>query len=256
MKNCKNLSLTTCVIFVGLSFFFSFCSSSKQGKVIQGKDGKIESAIIDARCSYPKKTYAKELDAKIKAEVDSLRFTPQSNFDVSFNQKVIKLHDYTAKGLDLDLLLFRVCEMANNRGFTSEQTSLLIQKAIDLWGQAEKPTSFQQTIISNNQQGGITAGNVFFQPQKRYLTSALGFDLLKKLSFINYDSLEISASMGNNESFAYATQIHDFLKVHLKDKKIDGISQVIFSIPITGTMIDTSFVTAKKQVLITVGANN
>lgn len=41
------------------------------------------------------------------------------------------------KGLDLDLLLFRICEISINRGFTNEQTSQLINRVIDLWNREQ-----------------------------------------------------------------------------------------------------------------------
>lgn len=137
------------------------CSASKQGKVVQGKDGKIESAVITAKCTPPQKSYARDLESKVKAEMDSLKFTPQVNFELAFGQKVVKLREYSPQGLDLDLLTFRICEMANNRGMTAEQTPALIEKAIHLWS-SKASTGFHQDVRSYNQQGGITAGNVFF----------------------------------------------------------------------------------------------
>lgn len=236
-----------------LFIFLYACSSSKQGKVVQGKDGKIESAKITAKCSPPQKSYAKEIEAKLKAEMDSLKFTPSATFDASFNQKVIKLREYSYQGLDLDLLTFRICEMANNRGFTSEQTSSLIEKAIRLW-RDENKMSLQQTIISNNQSGGITAGNVFIEPPQRALNSSFKQDLLKFLNSLIFDSIDITSVLGDSESFTYANQINDFLKSILETKKIEGVGQAVFSNPIKGVIIDTANLSKSKQIKIIVGS--
>lgn len=131
------------------------CSSSKQGRVIQGENGKIKSAVINAKCTPPQKSYAKDLTVKVKAEIDSLRFVPTAVFESAFEQKVVKLRDYSSQGLDIELMMFHICEMANNRGLTSEQTTSLIEKAISIYN---KPATINQTVTSYNQQGGITTG--------------------------------------------------------------------------------------------------
>lgn len=236
-----------------LIIFLCACSPSKQGNVKQGMDGKIESASIKAKCSPPQKSYAREIETKLKAEMDSLKFTPSATFDASFNQKVIKLREYSSQGLDLDLLTFRICEMANNRGFTSEQTSALIEKAIELWKGGNK-TSFQQTIISNNQTGGITAGNIFIEPIQRTLNLDIEQSLLRYLNSIDFDRINITSIMGDNESFIYANEINNFLKSIFKTKNIDGVSQTIFSLPIKGVQIDTVNLSKSKILKIIVGS--
>lgn len=105
-------------------------SCGGQGKVIQGQDGVIESGVIKVKCSKPSKTYTKDLDLKVDAEMDALKTIPKSKIDVEVKKSVVKLTQYTSEGLDRDLMLFRICEMANNRGLSQEKTSELIDKAM------------------------------------------------------------------------------------------------------------------------------
>jgi hypothetical protein len=112
--------------------------SSNRGKIKQGKGGEIQSADVVARCEEPRKTYAKEIQATLKAEIDKLNKIPDIRLEAELRNKVIRLSDYSAKGLDLDLLLFRICEMSLNRGFTSDQTSYLIEIAIKAWSEKEE----------------------------------------------------------------------------------------------------------------------
>lgn len=149
------------LIFIAVSILS--CSSSRQGKMIQGEGGKTLKGSITARCSPPQKSYAKDMGVKVKSEIDSLRYVPKANFDIAFEQKVKQLREYSAKGLDLDLLTFRICEMANNRGLTSEQTASLIEKAISMWS---NNSSFNQSVNSYYQTGGITAGVVVVPADK------------------------------------------------------------------------------------------
>lgn len=154
MKKLRTLGIFVAVVLIS-------CSTSKQGKMVQGEGGKTLNGTITARCTPPQKSYAKDMGVKVKSEVDSLGFVPKANFDLAFEQKVKQLREYSAKGLDLDLLTFRICEMANNRGMTSEQTADLIGRAITMWS---NNTGFIQNINSYNQSGGITAG-VIVVPQ-------------------------------------------------------------------------------------------
>jgi hypothetical protein len=227
--------------FIGFLFVLISCSTAKQGKVKQGKDGKIENAVITAKCTPPQKSYAKEIEAKLKAEMDSLKFTPSTSFDASFNQKVIKLREYSSQGLDWDLLAFRICEMSNNRGLTSEQTSNLLTKALDLWENAQKSTQTQkptQVAFSVNQQGGITASNVYL-PETKFLLSSMDKSQLLKLFPNKEKSITISSVVGNEVARDLAVQISDFLKTSGYNKVGEFIGQFIQSPIINGVSVDT-----------------
>lgn len=179
---------------------FLSCSSSRQGKVIQGKDGKIEKATIMAKCTPPAKSYSKDLSLKVKAEVDSLRYVPAMQFDAAFEQKVVKLREYSSQGLDVELMLFHICEMANNRGFTSEQTSSLIERAISLYS---KPLTISQNVTSYNQQGGITTG-ILVVPKDKEVPLNQNY-ILEETKIYGKNALRISPAQGTwaNPFFGY-----------------------------------------------------
>ena len=117
------------IVFAGFS-----CKSSKMGTANYGKDGAIESGTAKTKCSYPAKRYTKDLDAKVKASIDSLAGLPQASIDMAVKQTVTRLSDYSTEGLDIDLILFRLCEISINKGFRSEQTNALFASALDAWG--------------------------------------------------------------------------------------------------------------------------
>lgn len=240
------------IIVISILFFLS-CTSSRQGRVIQGKDGKIESAIINAKCTPPSRSYATDIDAKLKAEMDSLRFTPKASFDASFQQKIVKLKEYSSLGLDLDLLCFRICEMSNNRGFTSEQTMKLISDAINIWGQKNLGAGISQTVISNNQQGGITAGNVFVGAPSRQLDNGFKSNMRSFLATVVCDSIEVGAILGNYEAFQFAEQIHSYLKHTFPGIKVNGISQYVPNKVLPGVLVDTGRLSKERIITIQVG---
>jgi hypothetical protein len=243
------------LLFFVMAFVFS-CSPSKQGKVRQGKNGQIESASITAKCTPPQKSYAREIESNLKAEMDSLKFTPRATFDATFNQKIVQLREYSSSGLDLDLLTFRICEMANNRGLTSEQTSSLIEKAIQLWKEAGKTTSLQQTIISNNQQGGITAGVVNFEKPNRTLNEVSKKELLSIINSLNFETIDISSTLGDNEAYGFANEIYEFLKLKYANKKVGEVGQAVYNQPVYKVHIDTTKLISSKLIAIRVGSRS
>lgn len=98
-----------------------------------GKKGEIESGKIYAKCTKPQKRYTKSIDAAVKGSIKALDTVNSSNLTASVKTEVIKLTDYSQQGLDLDLVLFRLCEMGNNRLLNSEQTNALITEAMKSW---------------------------------------------------------------------------------------------------------------------------
>lgn len=126
MKNFFFLIVTITTIVLS-------CKSSKMGKASYGKDGAIEKGTVKTKCTYPSKRYTKDLDAKVKASIDSLAGLPQASVDLAVKQTVTRLTDYSTEGLDIDLILFRLCEISLNKGYSAEQTSTLFATAIDAW---------------------------------------------------------------------------------------------------------------------------
>jgi hypothetical protein len=141
LKRVRQSSNQPCLIATFILFCGLITSCASRGTVEFGEGGKIVRGEGIAQCGAPRKPYAKEVDAELKLELKDLDLTA----DAALKDKVIKLTDYSQKGLDLDLLLFRICEMSINRGFTNEQTSQLIQKVITLWNQEEQDKRFRKT---------------------------------------------------------------------------------------------------------------
>jgi hypothetical protein len=128
MRNKSKLAVFAS-IFIAL---LVSCKTSNMGTKKTNADGSV-TETTKKKCAYPQKTYAKGLDAKVKLSVDSLSAIPVKSLEAGLTQTVIHLSDYTSEGLDRDLLLFRICEMANNRGLTAEQTQTLMSQAISQW---------------------------------------------------------------------------------------------------------------------------
>jgi hypothetical protein len=106
------------------------------GKTKYGKDGMVESGIAKTKCTYPTKRYAKGLEIKVKGEIDSLALLPGKDLELGVTQTVTRLSDYSSQGLDVDLILFHLCEISINKGFTSQQTSDLFKIALDAWAKS------------------------------------------------------------------------------------------------------------------------
>jgi hypothetical protein len=106
------------------------------GKAKYGKDGVIETGTAKVKCTYPTKRYAKGLEIKVKNGIDSLALLPEKNIELGLTQTVTRLSDYSSQGLDVDLILFHLCEISVNKGFTSQQTSDLFKIALDSWAKS------------------------------------------------------------------------------------------------------------------------
>jgi hypothetical protein len=135
------------------------------GKVKYGKDGVIESGTSKTKCTPPTKRYTKSIDAVVKGSIDSLLKFPKGNLEVGVKNTVTRLSDYSSEGLDIDLILFRVCEMANNRGLSASQTETLMRRAIDAWGQNKATSSIN--VTNNGVNNGLMAGVVVIPEDKK-----------------------------------------------------------------------------------------
>lgn len=131
--NDRNGASKRMIYLIVFFTFFASCNSSKMGKANYGKDGSINSGVVSTRCTYPLKQYTKSIDAKVKTSIDSLVQLPYSKFEVGVKQTVTRLAEYTPDGLDIELILFRLCEISLNKGFSSQQTENLFNSAIDAW---------------------------------------------------------------------------------------------------------------------------
>ncbi|MDY8135583.1 hypothetical protein [Aquimarina sp. 2201CG5-10] len=112
-----------------------------QGTVNVGEEGKIIDGKIIVKCTKPPKTYTKDLDLRINSELESLKNVPNSDVSVELKKSVVKLTQYTSQGLDRDLMFFRICEIANNRGLSQKETTDLINSAISAYDDEVKKKS-------------------------------------------------------------------------------------------------------------------
>lgn len=119
-------------------------TTEKQGELILGENGKIESGKINLVCSKPLvKTYTKGLELKVDAEMEQLNSIPKSKLDVELKRSVVKLAQYTSEGLDRDLVLHRVCQIANNGQYSEEGTRNLLEIALGTYNEEVKKKSQQ-----------------------------------------------------------------------------------------------------------------
>lgn len=99
-------------------------------------------------------------------------------------------------------------------------------------------------ITSHNQQGGITAGQVFIGGGQRRLTPSDGAQLLQVLP--REIPVEVSAALGDGEAYAYAAEIKEFLVAN--KYSVDGVNQAVWMPPITGANVIVGETPRKIQV--------
>ena len=95
-------------------------------------------------------------------------------------------------------------------------------------------------VSSQNQSGGITAGVVNITPQQRILSSKLQHEL-KQLIKDETREVTITCSLGDAESYNFATQIKDYL--FSEGYKVRKINQAVFINPSFGLKFDPSTLT-------------
>jgi hypothetical protein len=86
----------------------------------------------------------------------------------------------------------------------------------------------QDSVSSQNQSGGITAGtvNIYGQKQQRHLDQ-------QGTSFPNSAKVSVAAVIGDGEAFAYAQEITDWMRSN-GWTNVTGVNQAIFSGPVFG----------------------
>lgn len=152
-------------IFLSIVALFHSCNSSKMGKIQYGENGVIKSGTGVSRCTHPQKTYTKSLEVVVKGTIDSIAKIGNANLNVGLRQAVTRLNDYSPEGLDIDLILFRVCEMANNRGLNATQIDELTKIVLDAWSGKKEST----IAVTNNGVNNGVMGGVFIIPEDKDL---------------------------------------------------------------------------------------
>jgi len=132
-------------IFI-VSFFVSMISCIPQKQI--GKGGVIESGTVTTgKCTKPQKRYTKDVKVALKGSVAKWKVVSGVDLEASVKSEVTKLTDYSQVGLDLDLILFRICEMSRNASLTQEQTGNLTTLAMKTWN-GRMSVNEQKNIIS------------------------------------------------------------------------------------------------------------
>lgn len=90
------------------------------------------------------------------------------------------------------------------------------------------------SITSNNQSGGITAHTVNIGSTRRQLDPASAQQLLQTLP--KNKPVKVVAVMGDQEAFAFATQILGHLKAN--GYQAEGVDQAVYSQPMVGQFIN------------------
>lgn len=155
--------------YVSLCLFFACSNQGKMGKMKYGKDGAITGGSGITKCTPPSQRYAKSLDAVVKASIDSVAAFPSGSIELSLKKAVTRLSDYSSEGLDMNLILFRICEMANNRGLSANQVEILNKSAIEAWAKSKtaNTNSYSNYGPVTNYGSGMAAGVVVFPGGKK-----------------------------------------------------------------------------------------
>ncbi|MES2429386.1 MAG: hypothetical protein V4556_00535 [Bacteroidota bacterium] len=125
MNSNKNLL----VFIIIITIIISSCRSSRT----IGEGGKIVSGKVYTKCTKPQKRYTKSVEAAVKGSIKALDTTNNGSLSASLKTEVTRLTDYSQQGLDLDLLLFRLCEMSNNSSLSPDNTNKLFGEAMKTW---------------------------------------------------------------------------------------------------------------------------
>ena len=91
-------------------------------------------------------------------------------------------------------------------------------------------------ITSYNQQGGITAYQVNLQPGDRNLKNNGASQIESTLASQSFESISVTAVMGDQEAFRFASQIKNFLDS--KGYTVKGVNQAIYREPVQGQIIE------------------
>lgn len=119
--------------------------------VEQRNEGKVESGKYKLYCESPKLPeygkFKKTINEYLGEAIGS-RFDFSDTLKYTIAEKVSILASFSQQGLDLDLVLFRICEMSINRNLSEKETSELISQAINSW-ERSLPTQEQINLLNH-----------------------------------------------------------------------------------------------------------
>jgi hypothetical protein len=133
-------------------------------------------------------------------------------------------------GRELSFLSRQIAEYKDKLGVTNpdqaKQNIDALEKRVGQLEETTKKSSYN--ITSNNQSGGITAGNVNVGRVPRAIDQSLRAQILAQLP--RDKEIVVVGILGDAESINFAEQIHAFLKANgFKMKEPNGISQSVFT---------------------------
>lgn len=148
IKNTLLNNYVLWAIFIQVIFLSTSCKMSRGIEHRNG--GNVKSGKYKLYCESPtlpdygkfKNTIDDYLGKSLNNKTnysDSLKYT--------IAEKVAILASFSQQGLDLDLVLFRICEMSINRNLSEKQTSELIAQAINSWN-GNLPTQEQVNLLN------------------------------------------------------------------------------------------------------------
>jgi hypothetical protein len=91
-------------------------------------------------------------------------------------------------------------------------------------------------VNSYNQRGGITAYQVNVQQPQRELNDNLKKQFKKLFSGYSFSAIDVTAVMGDQEAFRFASQIKEFLVTESYD--VHGVNQAVFTKPVQGQIVE------------------
>lgn len=106
------------------------------GEVVQGPGGGILSAKIQAQCTEGKpKSYTDNVEQTIEAALKLDQLSKEDTIRVlsEFSRNLNVHYATTSEGADLESIMFYICQISLNRGFSEKTTESLMEKAIDAY---------------------------------------------------------------------------------------------------------------------------
>ena len=91
-------------------------------------------------------------------------------------------------------------------------------------------------VTSYNQRGGITAYQVNLQPGDRALNDPVRHSLDQTLKQQSFASIRVTAVIGDQEAFRFASQIKNYLES--AGYQVSGVDQAVYTRPIQGQVIE------------------
>ena len=122
--------------------------TGKLGQVEQKEGGQIKKARVEAKCTeQPPASYS----ADVKQNLDSILKLSQldlGSIHTEFTRNLQTLAGNTPEGTDLNSILFYICEISGNRGFSESTSKSLTSQALREWSKLSGDQNSVEELIS------------------------------------------------------------------------------------------------------------